>query len=81
MQDFSAVIVTHNSEAVTGACLDALSGCGEVIVVDNASADRTVAEVARRPRAGPVVNSSNRGFAGGVNQGVWLAHGLALVRS
>ena len=63
------VIVTYNSGAEIGACLDAAIGCGgEVVVVDNGSHDNTIAEVARRG-ARLVANSTNRGFAGAVNQG------------
>jgi N-acetylglucosaminyl-diphospho-decaprenol L-rhamnosyltransferase len=69
MPDIGIVIVTYNSRAEVGACLDAALRTGaEVVVVDNASADGTVAEV--RSRAVRLVaNSSNRGFAAAVNQG------------
>jgi N-acetylglucosaminyl-diphospho-decaprenol L-rhamnosyltransferase len=63
------VIVTYNSGAEIGACLDAALASGaEVVVVDNNSQDTTIAEVARRG-ARLIANSTNRGFAGGVNQG------------
>lgn len=65
------VIVTWNSEEVIGACLDAclaVSGA-EVVVVDNASADGTAEVVRGYPRVRLIANSSNRGFAGGVNDG------------
>jgi len=63
------VIVTYNSGAEIGACLDAaLASEAEVVVVDNGSHDATIAEVARRG-ARLVANSTNRGFAGAVNQG------------
>jgi N-acetylglucosaminyl-diphospho-decaprenol L-rhamnosyltransferase len=63
------VIVTYNSGAEIGACLDAALASGaEVVVVDNGSHDATIAEVARRG-ARLIANSANRGFAGAVNQG------------
>jgi N-acetylglucosaminyl-diphospho-decaprenol L-rhamnosyltransferase len=63
------VIVTYNSGAEIGACLDAALASGaEVAVVDNGSHDTTIAEVARRG-ARLVANSTNRGFAAAVNQG------------
>jgi GT2 family glycosyltransferase len=69
MSDIGIIIVTYNSAAEIGACLDAAAACGaETVVVDNASQDGTVAEVARR-RVRLIANSENRGFAGAVNQG------------
>src|SRR5580658_3331588 len=63
------VIVTYNSGAEIGECLDAALASGaEVVVVDNGSQDSTIAEVARRG-ARLIANSTNRGFAGAVNQG------------
>jgi GT2 family glycosyltransferase len=68
----AAVIVTWNSEAVIGRCLDSCleAGVPEVIVVDNASLDRTVDAVARRPGVRLIASETNRGFAGAVNLGV-----------
>src|SRR5580704_6339176 len=69
MSAIGIVIVTFNSGAEIGACLDAALASGaEVVVVDNGSQDATIAEVARRGSR-LVANSTNRGFAGGVNQG------------
>jgi GT2 family glycosyltransferase len=64
------VIVTYNSAAHIGPCLDAalLSGA-EVIVVDNASQDDTRAVVTARG-ARLIANVDNRGFAAAVNQGI-----------
>lgn len=79
MQDISAIIVTHNSEAVVGACLDALRGCGQVLVVDNASADGTVAQAARRSWVDVISSPDNRGFAAAVNRGAQTALGRYLL--
>src|ERR1035438_10459338 len=69
MSDIGIIIVTYNSAAEIGACLDAALASGaEIVVVDNASADGTIAEVARRG-VRLIANSENRGLAGGVNQG------------
>ncbi len=69
MADTGIVIVTYNSEPVIGACLDAALRTGaEIVVIDNASEDGTAAEVARRG-VKLIANSTNRGFAGAVNQG------------
>ena len=69
MADIGVVIVTYNSRAEIGACLDAAAHSGaEIVVVDNASTDGTLTEVrARGVRL--VANTTNRGFAGAVNQG------------
>ena len=64
------VIVTWNSEAEIGACLDAAIWTGaEIVVVDNASEDDTRKEVERRG-VRLIANQHNRGFAAAVNQGV-----------
>src|SRR5437667_6354242 len=64
------VIVTYNSEAEIGPCLEAALATGaEVIVVDNASADDTLAQI-RRGGAALIANPVNRGFAAAVNQGI-----------
>ena len=69
MSDIGIIIVTYNSAAEIGACLDAALASGaDIVVVDNASGDSTIAEVARRG-VRLIANSENRGFAGGVNQG------------
>ncbi len=63
------VMVTYNSEAVIHAALDAAIATGaQVVVVDNASRDGTVAEVARRG-VHLIANPVNRGFGAAVNQG------------
>ncbi|MBV9745793.1 MAG: glycosyltransferase [Acidobacteriia bacterium] len=69
MAAIGIVVVTYNSNAVIGACLDAALRSGaEIVVVDNASADGTREEVRRRG-VRLIANSSNLGFAAAVNQG------------
>ena len=49
MSDTGIVIVTYNSGAEIGACLDAALPSGaEIVVVDNGSHDGTIAEIASR---------------------------------
>ncbi|HWE07403.1 MAG TPA: glycosyltransferase family 2 protein, partial [Rhizomicrobium sp.] len=63
------VIVTYNSAAEIGPCLDAAIASGaEVVVVDNGSRDGTISQIARRG-ARLIANPENRGFAAAVNQG------------
>jgi GT2 family glycosyltransferase len=70
MQDIGIIIVTHNSGADIGPCLDAaLKSGAEVLVVDNASSDETISQIRQRGAA-LIVNAENRGFAAAVNQGV-----------
>jgi len=66
------VIVTYNSEEVILSCLDALAEMAPGVaatVIDNASTDKTVEQVRRRPGVKLVSNRDNRGFAGAANQG------------
>jgi N-acetylglucosaminyl-diphospho-decaprenol L-rhamnosyltransferase len=69
----AAIIVTFNSEAVIGLCLDSLTRMAphvKPIVVDNASSDRTVEQVRERAHVHLIANAENRGFAAAVNQGI-----------
>ena len=69
MNDTAIIIVTYNSGAEVGPCLDAALLTGsEIVVVDNASSDNTRAEVIRRGVT-LIANEHNRGFAAAVNQG------------
>lgn len=70
MTRIGAIIVTYNSEAEIGPCLDAaLERTARVVVVDNASSDRTLDHVRARREVVVVANRENRGFAAAVNQG------------
>ncbi|MBZ5578542.1 MAG: glycosyltransferase [Acidobacteriia bacterium] len=72
MSDIGIIIVTYNSVSVIDSCLTAALASGaDVIVVDNASTDGTP-QAAERPGVRLIVNSTNRGFAGAVNQGFSL---------
>lgn len=71
MAELSAVIVTYNSAGEIGDCLEAASAaCDEVIVVDNASTDDTVARARDFAGVQVIRSRENLGFAGGVNLGV-----------
>ncbi|MFD1956280.1 glycosyltransferase family 2 protein [Paenibacillus thailandensis] len=73
----SICIVTYNSEAHIGNCLSAVlrqSHAPErIVVVDNASADRTVELVKRYGEVQLIANDINNGFAGGQNQAIAAA--------
>jgi GT2 family glycosyltransferase len=85
----SIIIVSYNGlEETTALCLQSIFSqtshpAYEVIVVDNNSSDGTqeylksLAE--REPRLRLVLNTSNRGFAGGNNDGIRAANGDFLV--
>jgi GT2 family glycosyltransferase len=67
----AAVVVTHNSEKVVDACLEALDRMSlPTVVVDNASTDQTLERLGTHPRVRVLRNSQNRGFAAACNQGI-----------
>jgi len=84
---YSVIILTWNQIDYTRECLDALQRTTperhEVIIVDNGSRDGTVEwlqeHAAGDPRCRLVLNSENRGFAAGCNQGLSIARGEWLV--
>jgi N-acetylglucosaminyl-diphospho-decaprenol L-rhamnosyltransferase len=70
MSQAGIVIVTYNSEAEIGPCLEsALATGAEVMVVDNGSSDGTLEQIRSRGAA-VIANPDNRGFAAAVNQGI-----------
>jgi GT2 family glycosyltransferase len=81
----SVIVVTYNSADWIGLCLHALQQqvtqtTYEIVVVDNASQDATVALVqANYPDVQLLTEAENWGFAGGVNRGVAAARGDRLV--
>jgi GT2 family glycosyltransferase len=85
----SIIIVSHNGlRQTTAPCLESIfrndaRGDFEVIVVDNNSSDDTPVYLAdtmeREPRLRCVFNESNRGFAGGNNDGLKIASGSLLI--
>ena len=72
--DLSIIIVSWNVCELLRACLEAVLAeplRQEVLVVDNASSDGTVAMVQERfPQARVIANAENLGFTGGNNQGI-----------
>jgi len=71
MARVAIVIVTYQSAAFAGACLDSILPVpeAEIIVVDNASRDSTRVIVEEKG-VRLIANPENRGFAAAVNQGV-----------
>ncbi|MEP6715679.1 MAG: glycosyltransferase family 2 protein [Terriglobia bacterium] len=71
MSRVAIVIVTFNSAHEIEGCLDSLTAFDdlEIVVVDNASRDRTREKVSVRSIR-LIANSGNAGFAAAVNQGV-----------
>lgn len=69
MAEIGIIIVTYNSQSEIGPCLDAALPSGaDIVVVDNASRDGSVAEATRRG-VRVITNRSNAGFAAAVNKG------------
>jgi GT2 family glycosyltransferase len=80
MARVSLILVTWNSARFLPRCLDGIAQQSfrdiELIVVDNGSADESVAIVrARFPDATVVLNAGNEGFSRAVNQGIARASG------
>jgi len=90
--DLSIIIVTWNNEKDIGRCLRSIFACAEglsikVIVIDNASKDKTISVIdkciAEIPRRAPrndvsiatIWNTENKGFAAANNQGLTVAKG------
>lgn len=75
----SVVVVTYDSGAVIGRCLEAfgrvLPADSELIVVDNASSDDTRDIVVGFDRAQLLANPANVGYGAGCNAGVRVARG------
>lgn len=79
----SVIIVTYNSAAAIGDCLEQLASAAcEVIVVDNASQDESIATALAAGKQMPlqlIRMTGNIGFAAAVNQGVQAASGEVLL--
>ena len=84
--DVSVIIVTYNSRAVIGRCLDALQRLQgeaprEVIVVDNASADGTADVVAcDYPWVKILRRAANGGLSAAINAGVAASSGTNIMQ-
>lgn len=74
--DLAVIVVTHQARARALATLDDLAAdpdrpAWDVVLIDNASTDGTVAAVRERyPRVRTIRNDVGRGFAAAVNQGL-----------
>lgn len=73
MIKISAVIIAKNAEGLIADCIDSLSFCDEVLVVDNNSSDRTE-DIAKRLHA-KVVKTDTDNFATQRNIGLKQAKG------
>lgn len=79
MFKISAIILTKNSENVIVDCIESVSFCDEIIVIDDNSSDRT-ADLATRLGARVVaLNSSAKNFAEKRNYGRKIAKGKWLL--
>src|ERR1700722_9932024 len=77
MKNLSAVILTKNSENMIADCIDSLSFCDEIIVIDDYSTDRTV-ELAKHLGA-TVYPYTSESFAKRRNLGLQKAKGRWLL--
>ena len=87
IEPVSIVIATDNSREVIGSCLNhvirSLRNGDEIIVVDNASSDDTVFQVAEMQRRSDqiqlLVHNRNMGYAAAINAGIQIASNNILV--
>lgn len=74
MPSWAAVVVNYNSSPFLDGCLRSLFSNrlppNEVVVVDNASTDDSLNELAGWPQAVVEQSAANLGFAGGANRGI-----------
>lgn len=82
----SIVVLTYNQLPVTRLCVESVfrhTRDFELVVVDNGSSDGTVEYLrtleAQHANVKILLNPSNRGFAGGCNQGIAVARGRDVV--
>lgn len=78
----SVLIVTYQSERHIVSCVESVLASdprAEIIVVDNASTDRTLAVLKVNPQVRVLANTANVGFSKAVNQAAALATGEALL--
>ena len=73
-ESWTAVIVNYNGAAYLDACIAALERStprpADIVVVDNASTDDSLAELSAFPRVNVLRQPRNLGFAGGANVGL-----------
>jgi GT2 family glycosyltransferase len=70
---FSAIIVNYNSGGLLRECVKSLTSCSlpvEIIIIDNASVDESLASVGDFPSVTVMRNAVNAGFAVACNQGI-----------
>lgn len=86
MRDLSIIIVNYNKAELLKQCLESIYDnlsqniTYEVIVVDNASQDQSVALIKDAfPHVTIIQNDHNRGFAAGNNQGLRIAQGKYII--
>ena len=81
--DTSVIIVSYNTAHLTLQCLESLqvaSGEKEILVVDNASTDESVAAIREKfPSVTLIANSQNRGFGPANNQALKISRGHHVV--
>ena len=79
----SILLVLYNQAALTLTCLRSIHAFGgddcELVIVDNASSDRTSALLERIDGVELMVNAENRGFVHAVNQAAERANGESLL--
>ena len=73
MKDISAIVIAKNAKDLIGDCLDSLSFCDEIIVIDGGSEDKTL-EIAEKKKA-KIFNHEMQDFSKSRNYGLEKAQG------
>lgn len=78
MNKTSIIILSYNTYELTKDCIESIrkftpAGSYEIIVIDNASKDASVAWLKRQKDIRLICNKENRGFPAGCNQGMEIA--------
>lgn len=78
MNKTSIIILSYNTYKLTKFCIESIrkftpAGSYEIIVIDNASQDASVAWLKRQKDIRLICNKENRGFPAGCNQGMEIA--------
>jgi glycosyltransferase involved in cell wall biosynthesis len=78
MKDISAIVIVKNGQDLISNCLDSLSFCDEIIVIDGGSQDKTI-EIAEKKKAKVFKHetqdfSESRNFGLGKAEGRWVLY-------
>lgn len=79
VRDYSIIILTYNQLEYTKVCINSIKNYNrndncEIIIVDNKSTDGTVEWIKEQEGIKYILNSENKGFPAGCNQGIEISN-------